>query len=307
MQAQPALIQTRAVNRLNPGLFVLLALSTLLALNVVVTLWGVWRSDKSFSHGPLIPIAAAGLLWARRSELNEWKSAAFPGLLLLILAAMAHLLSIWADIVFLKPLSLIGMIAGGVWFLGGWKMFSATIGAVGFLLFMIPWPTLLIDKLSFPMQLMSSSYAAMLGGMVGLPLHREGVNISVLIKPEPYNIIVAKECSGLTSLIVLMALGYLIAYFTPVKLGWRALLFLTVIPLALLTNAVRLTAILIFGGYVSTSMAKWVHDNEGPVLIFICSVGLMALRQMLVTWLNTKPLALPEEGNAVVPIPNTPG
>jgi exosortase len=284
-----------------------LALSTLLALNVVVTLWGVWRSDKSFSHGPIVPIAAAGLLWARRSELNDWKSAAFPGLLLLVVAAVAHLLSIWADIVFLKPLSLIGMIAGGVWFLGGWKMFSAAIGAIGFLLFMIPWPTLLIDKLSFPMQLMSSSYAAMLGGMVGLPLHREGVNISVLIKPEPYNIIVAKECSGLTSLIVLLALGYLISYFTPAKLGWRLLLFLTVIPLALLTNAVRLTVILIFGGYVSRDMAKWVHDNEGPVLIFICSVGLMALRHILVTWLNTKPLELPEEGNTVVPIPNTSG
>jgi len=76
-------------------------------------------------------------------------------------------------------------------------------------------------------------------------------------------------------LLVLLALTYLVAYFTPVKLGWRVLMMVAVIPLALLTNATRLTLILLFGYHGNAALAKLVHDNEGPVLIFFCSLVLM--------------------------------
>jgi exosortase/archaeosortase family protein len=88
---------------------------------------------------------------------------------------------------------------------------------------------------------------------------------------------------------VLLALGYLIAYHTEVKLGWRALMVALIIPLTLFTNAVRLTFILLAGAHSSAALAQWIHDHEGPVLIFFCSVGLMAFRHSLLLWTHRKP------------------
>jgi exosortase/archaeosortase family protein len=85
-------------------------------------------------------------------------------------------------------------------------------------------------------------------------------------------------------MIVLLALGYLIAYHTPLRFGWRALLVAGVVPLALFTNVVRLTFILLAGAYHGAGLADMVHHNEAPVLIFFCSAGLMALRHALLTW-----------------------
>jgi len=35
-------------------------------------------------------------------------------------------------------------------------------------------------------------------------------------------------------------------------------------------------------------MADWVHNNEGPVLIFLCSLALTGLRGILLAWLSSQ-------------------
>ena len=257
----------------------------------------LWRRDPSFSHGPLIPLIAGGLLWSRREHLRKWDAASGWGFAAVVAAALLFVAAVWADIYFLKPLALIGMLGGVVWFLGGGRTAQCAAGALGFLVFMIPWPTTLTERLAFPLQMTSSAYAAMLGGMLGLPIHRDGIHLHVmpsLHAPPVYSIIVARQCSGLTSMVVLLAMGYLIAYHTPVKLGWRALLVAAVLPLTLFSNSIRLTLILAAGGYQSPELAKWVHDHEAPVLVLLCSVGLLGLRQALLAWLNRTP---DEEGD----------
>lgn len=270
------------------GWIALALLAALLWAPVLRALWGVWDGDSSLSHGPLVPFVTIGLLWARRDRLRDWSSSTVGGMALLVCMTFIHVAAVWADVEFLKPLSLIGMLAGGVWFLGGWKALSTTAGALGFLIFMIPWPTTLVERLAFPLQLTSSAYAAMLGGMFGLPIQRTGVHLAIVPDPEAapiYQVLVARQCSGLTSLMVLLALGYLIAYHTPAKLGWRALLVAAVPPIALGMNAIRLTLILIAGAYHGEHVAKWVHDNEAPVLVFFCSLILMGLRAGILSWL----------------------
>jgi exosortase len=280
-------------------------LAVLLCLPEMKDLWTSWRSDPSLSHGPLIPFLTLGHLWIRRDKLRRWEAASLPGLLLLLFATFLYIAAVWADIDFLKPLSLIGMLLGGFWFVGGPEILRASAGALGMLVFMIPWPTTLVDRLAFPLQLTSSAYAALFAGMLGVPVHREGVHMFVMPNPDArpiYSIVVAQQCSGLTSLMVLLVLGYLIAYHTPLKWGFRALLVGVIVPLTLLTNAIRLTIILFAGAHGSPALAQWLHDHEGPVLIFCCSLGLMALRHALLTWTQSRS---PEEGKAVVSIPSS--
>ncbi|HZT42995.1 MAG TPA: exosortase/archaeosortase family protein [Chthonomonadaceae bacterium] len=287
----------------------LLILACLLWTPELKVLWGLWHSDPMLSHGPLIPLIAGAHLWMRRSDL-KWKSASRAGLLALGLTTLAYVAAVWADIDFLIPLALVGMIAAGIWFLGGHKTLLASAGALGFLVFMIPWPTTITDRFGFPLQMMSSTYAALFGGLLGLPVQRDGVQLAVVPDPHKapvYQCIVAVQCSGLTSLLVLLALGYLIAYHTPVSLGWRAVMVAIMPPLALITNTIRIVFILLAGTYINAHFAKWVHDHEGPVLIFLCSFALLGIRHAILTYTQPrKPSPAsepPAEGPMDVPLP----
>jgi exosortase len=265
------------------GIVALAVLSATLAYSTVTALWPSWRSDPAMSHGPVVPLVAIGLLWARRRHLGPWTSADLGGLLLMCVSSILYVAAVWADVAFLRPMAVMAVILGAVWYFGGRKGLRECAAATVFLVFMIPWPTMLVDRISFPLQMTSSAYATMLGGIAGLPLHRDGVHIVVATTPgteKLYEILVGKECSGLTSLTVLLALGYLCALFTPVRWWLRVALFLSVVPLAILANAIRLTAILLVGTHVSASVADWVHDNEGPVLIFGCTLALLGLRRL---------------------------
>jgi len=253
-------------------------------LQMLTTMWG---KDPTLSHGPIIVLLAGWLVWGRKAELREWNAASGWGLALAALSGLVHVASVFADLEFFKALSLLGLAAGAVWFLGGWKNLNAVVGALGLLAFTIPWPTTVVERLAFPLQITSSAYAALFGGLMGLPIVREGVHLFVVPDPakDPvYSVIVARQCSGLTSLMVLLALGYLIAYHTPVKLGWRALMLGLVVPITLFNNALRITLILVAGTYWGKGVATWVHDNEAPVLVFLCSIGLMLIRWAILTW-----------------------
>jgi len=300
MQLTIPYLGQKRLGRQHLGWVALLVLSVLLWVPVFQMLAHNWQRDPSLSHGPLLFLLALGHLWMAREELTEWSAASIPGLAVLLLSGLAHVVAVWADVEFLKPISLIMMVVGGIWFLGGWRAMCASAGAVGMLAFSVPWPTTLVERIAFPLQIMSSAYAALLGGIFGLPIVREGVHLHVVpdMTAKPiYSILVARQCSGLTSLMVLLALGYLIAYHTPVKLGWKALLVAVVIPLTLLTNAVRLTFILLAGAHHSAKLAMWVHDNEAPFLIFLCSLGLMGIRAGILAWTQREP-SPPEENNA---------
>lgn len=268
------------------GWSVAAVLGMLLWLPILQALWAVWEKDPTLSHGPVVLALALGHLWFKRRDLRRWRVACVPGLVLVGFSTFLHIAAFFADIVFLKSLSLIGLTLGAIWYLGGLKALKATAGALGFLVFVIPWPTTLVERVAFPLQLMSSGYAAMFGGLLGLPIQREGIKLSVMSPAGDrpvYSVLVAQDCSGLTSLIVLLALGYLIAYHTPLKGRWKALFVATVVPLTLLANTVRITLILLAGTYHSAALAKWVHDHEAPILIFFCSLGLMALRQLVMS------------------------
>jgi exosortase len=298
-----ATLPTHSIRSKQAAVGLLALLAGLLWLPEGRSLWASWSSDVSLSHGPLVPVIVGSLLWAKRDRLRSWKAANGLGLFGVGFACLLYLLGVWADIDFLKPLALIGIVIGCVWFLGGNETLRAGVGPLGFLVFMIPWPTTVIDRLAFPLQLASSAYAALFAGILGAPIHREGVQLYVMPNPDAkpiYGIVVAQQCSGLTSLLVLLALGYLIAYLTPVRLLWRALMVAVVVPIALLTNATRLTVILMLGASGRPALAGWVHDHEGPVLIFICSFGLMGIRSLIMARQTT---ASDLEGTDVVSLP----
>jgi exosortase len=248
-----------------------------------------WQTDATLSHAPLLVLIAVFCLYQRRARLRVWDEANPAGFALMLVSAVVFALASRVDVLFLKAFSVIGLLTGTVWFLGGTRNLRVAAGSLGLLIFVVPYPAAIITRFQFFLQIVSSAYAALLSGLLGIPVQRDGVALAVIppgAEKPVFTILVAQKCSGLASLLALLALAYLIAWHTPLPPLRRLPLVLLIFPLALFANAARLALILLAGSRGNAGLAQWVHDNEQPVLMLICGIGLGALRWALMTWAN---------------------
>ena len=284
--------------------WLLAALGLALAVPVVRSLALLWRQDVSLSHGPVLGLIAAGILVYRRKELVDRRSAGWPAAGILAVGLLLQLLGVADDILVLQALALLVLALGTAWLLGGLPAARIAAGALGLVLFALPWPLSLTDRLAFPMQLISSTWAGMFCGVVGLSVERTGVQLAAFTggsEMPAYVVAVTRQCSGFTSLLVLLAVGYLIAYVTPGRWYVRAALVAVAVPLAIVTNAFRLSVILFVGSHVSHGAAKWVHDRETPFLVLLCTLLLLGIRALLLNFAPPPPVSTEAEGVAVSP------
>jgi len=238
-----------------------------------------WASEPEASHGFLVPAASAAVVWLRRGQLASvprfvWRWGLVPfifGLALTILAESAQ-------VVFLRPVAMLIVLGGILLYAFGPKLFTQILFPYAFLYFMIPWPDFLVELVSFPLQLLTSTYAAMVAGLLGIPIRREGIGLYA----PGFAVTVAAACSGLRSMMAVMALAAIFAYFTRASLWKRCLLFLCGIPVALIANVVRVTLVLLVGLYWSKQVAVGMfHDYSSPVLVALCSLLMAALQRVM--------------------------
>lgn len=238
----------------------------------LVALVSTWWTDPNTSHGFVVVAISAWLAWTRRAALRD--AAGEPsraGLALVALGLALYVLGVWAEVNFLPAVSLIISLVGVTAQFWGWRVVRQAWFCYAFLLFMVPWPDLLVEFLSFPMQLMSATYAVMIVGILGVPVHRTGVEISL----KNYTFEVAIPCSGMRSLVALMALAALMAYFWHGPLARRLLLFVIGTPVALLANALRIACVLLIAANWGPKAAEgFFHGFSGVVVFVFAVVGL---------------------------------
>lgn len=276
------------------------------ALSTMASRW----EDPTFSHGWVIAPAAAVIAWVKR---DTWAglpaSGSVWGLVVIVLGLLSLLVATFASVNFFPAVSMLIVIGGFILFFGGWRWMKALAFPYAFLFFMVPWPDFLLEALSVPMQQNTTTYAALLAHLINLPVQRDGVNL-FLINPDGTQkaaFEVAVACSGLRSLVALLALAAGIAYFTPVAMWKRWLLFLVGIPMAMVANIVRVFLILCVGLWISPRIAATIfHDYSAPPLFIICTLGLMGVRNWLMR--DPKPTAAaPASAGEAGPAPRAGG
>jgi exosortase len=141
-----------------------------------------------------------------------------------------------------------------------------------FLFLMVPLPQSLVNVIAFPLQLVAADLAVNVLYQLGIPALREG-NIIHLANAQLF---VAEACSGLRSLMALITLGVVFAYFFRKSLVERALIVLSAIPIAILVNSFRvaLTGVLThrFGQAAADGV---IHTTEGLFTFAIAFVLLL--------------------------------
>ena len=253
---------------------VLLAALTLLYFHVVPRMVGDWYTDENYSHGFLIPFISAYLLWTRKDELRAAAAEGVGsrwGLGFVVFGLVTLVVGMAGAEFFLQRSSLIVLLVGGVWWLWGFKLVRVTLFPLLFLFFMIPLPYLIYDAVAFPLKLFAARVATASLTLVGIPVFREG-NI---IQLTGQTLEVADACSGIRSLVSLIALGVVYAYFTEEVTWKRVVLVVATVPIAVVANALRVTGTGFLTQYVSPRAAEGFFHTFSGWLVFVAAFALL--------------------------------
>jgi exosortase len=233
-----------------------------------------WATDEDVGHGFFVPVVAAYIAWQRRAELEnlKWKPAWWGLALILWGALQAYVGSLGAEL-FLQRTSILITLVGMLLVLGGTKLVKILAFPLLLLPFMIPFPTVIYNQLTFPLQLFASRVAEFALGLLGIPVLRDG-NVLELASQK---LSVVEACSGIRSLMSLTFLSLVYAYFFDKKVWMRWALLIGTIPIAILANAGRVTITGILSEVNPELAHGFFHSLEGWIIFLIAFVMLLAL------------------------------
>ncbi len=238
-----------------------------------------WSSSEEFSHGFLVPLVSLFLLWRKKEVIRQTPLQVCSwGLLVLAIGLLMQVASEWASVTFLKSLAVPVALGGLAWYLTGTRMMRVVLFPYLFLYFAVPWPDFMIELLSVPLQHFSAASSAMLLGLMGVPIERDGVHMWT----PRFDVEVAVPCSGIRSMVAILGIAALVGYLTQGRLWAKGAVFLSGIPITMLANILRIAAIVVMGHYISADFAMtFFHDYSSPFLFFISALSLLGVKKIV--------------------------
>ena len=245
----------------------------------LVWMFGRWMHSEYYGHGIFIPLVSAYLIYRRRDVAAAVAGAPDRlGLVLALVGLLLQVLAVVVDVNFASNFAAIIVLWGFVAWSWGRRTALVLLFPIAYLSFMVPVDRLLIDAFASPLQLTAAKMAAGFGGAIGVPVVRDGVNLSV----PHYTFEVAVPCSGLKSLTTMGALAALFAYLVKGPTWRRLVLVASALPVALLANATRVTLILLVAQSMGASMAEgFFHSFSGVVVFAVGLLGLYGVGRLL--------------------------
>ena len=245
-----------------------------------IWMWDRWFArDSYYSHGILIPFITVFLIWQKREELALIKKVRSAwGLPLIIIGMLTHAFASLMRVYFISGFSMLIVLIGLILFFYGFAVFRKILFPVLFLAFMLPVPLVLITNISFKMKIFAAKIATTVLNNSGIPCIREGS----VIRMRHAQVVVDDVCSGLRSLISLMALGSIFAYWMRSTMAKRCVLFLTAVPIAVITNVLRVIFLSSVAEIWGVRYASgFIHDLSGFLVFALAFVLLYAMGRVL--------------------------
>ena len=240
----------------------------------------VWSTDEQ-GHGPLIVALCAWLAWQRWprfAALHERTGGSLAGGLL-GLSLLAYVLGHSQNIQGLEAGSQIGVLAALVlWFKGmpGLRLMAVPLG---FMLFSVPLPGIVVQTLTMPLKVAVSGCAEWLLHLAGYPVGRTGVMIVI----GQYQLLVADACAGLNSMFTLEALGFLWMSLRPRSTMLRdALLALVILPISFTANVVRVMVLVLITYHFGDAAGQGFAHSFSGIVLFVVAVLLMMAAESLI-------------------------
>ncbi|MDX6445923.1 MAG: hypothetical protein QOH71_2997 [Blastocatellia bacterium] len=282
---------------------------------VLLKLGSDWWNDENYSHGLLVPFVIGYILWLeweRFAEVATSHAARWGAL-----GVALSLLALWAGVagaeLFVQRISLVLMITSVVIYFWGFRLMRLMAVPLALLLLSIPIPQIIFNRIAFPLQLFASRCAVAAMAFFNIPVLRQGniIELMPLGASEPKKLAVVEACSGIRSLMTLVTLAVVYAYFTKPKVTqtsvcdpiaekaqtevratddklklvvpflksftfWRSLiLVLAAVPIAILTNALRVSGTGVLAHYYGTRVADGFFHTFSGWVIYIAAAALL--------------------------------
>ena len=279
-----------------------------LYFTVMVKLANDWWHDENYSHGLLIPFVIVFILWQERKNFVDSKSA--PATWLGTIGIGVSLCALWAGTagveLFVQRASLVLMLASIVIYFFGARLMRVIAVPLVLLALAIPIPQIIFNRIAFPLQLFASRCAVAAMSFFSIPVLRQGnvIELMPLGASEPKKLAVVEACSGIRSLMTLVTLAVIYAYFTrPTQdppnglwsanssdskmsgnklkfVGhftfWRSLiLVIAAVPIAILTNALRVSGTGVLAHYYGTRVADGFFHTFSGWVIYVAAALLL--------------------------------
>jgi exosortase len=244
-------------------------------------MWNAYNAPfTEDAHGNLIPLVVLGLFWWKRRELMEApKQLWWPALILVAVALLLHVLGY---IVQQARLSIIALFCGIYALMGlvwGRQWMQKSFFPFILFVFCIPIGSL-AESITFPLRLLVTKISVGISQLgLGIDVIPQG---TLIFDPRGrFRYDVAPACSGIRSLISLVALTTIYGFLS-FKTTWkRILMVLLAVPLALVGNVVRITGVIIAGEAFGQEVGAKVHDGAGFVTFAIAIICMMLLTHWL--------------------------
>ena len=252
------------------------ALLVLLYRTVVPDLVRAWSDDPDYSHGFLIPAVSALAVWRRRRALAACRlhSGSRLGLGLLAAGVGARILGEIGAELFTTRASLVVVAAGLVLYLAGRGALRLLLFPIVYLLFMVPLPATIHYAMTIPLQRFAATTSAWVLDLLGIPALLDG-NI---IRLSALSLGVAEACSGIRSLVSLLAVACAWSYLVLPAAAVRLLLIVAVVPIAIATNVGRVVGTALVTEWLDPAYARgFYHTLSGQATFLVglvCMIGL---------------------------------
>ncbi|MFS8084300.1 MAG: exosortase [Acidobacteriota bacterium] len=268
-----------------------------------------WWLDENYSHGLLIPFVIGYILWQERKQFQSTQNR--PNVWFGAIGVTVGLLTLWAGTagaeLFVQRISLVVMLASVAIYFWGFRLLRFIFVPLSLLLLAIPIPQIVFNKLAFPLQIFASRCAVGAMSLLNIPVLRQGnvIELMPLGASTPKKLAVVEACSGIRSLMTLVTLAVIYAYFTRPKTNqddeanppsgdlrpqtggvnflksftlWRSLiLVIAAVPIAILTNALRVSGTGVLAHYYGTRVADgFFHSFSGWVIYIAAALLLFA-------------------------------
>jgi exosortase len=243
-----------------------------------------WLNDPQYSHGLLVPFFSAYLM--RRA----WRSEArvlepLPILGCGLLAASLGLRVAGGALLFYQfdALALLLSLVAACLAIGGAPLLKRTGPAIAFLIFMVPLPYELERNVGAPLKTAATISSTFLLQTLGLPAIRDGN----LILIDEVRLGVVDACSGLKMMVTFAAFSVGAVLLMQRSRFEKLMVLLGIIPIAVLTNVLRITATGIsFSGISDKATQDFLHDMHGwlmmPVGLALLALELWVLKKLIV-------------------------
>ena len=212
---------------------------------------------------------------------------AFGGLLVVLFGVFVLFAGIAAQEFYTRRASMIIILAGCLIFLLGWNWLKALALPIIFLFFMIPLPYIVYDAIAFPLKLFVAKFSVATLQAIGVIVIREG---NIIIFPN-ITLEVADACSGLRSLMSLLAMSVALAVTTQVRNWAMVLVVILAIPVAIFTNMIRVIVTGFLAQYYGTAVAEGFFHEFAGMSVFVLAMVMMILLSGAVRKLSARRVA----------------